>query len=74
MLDVSRTAAANSADRRVDAAALVATDPTGTLADFQDFVGGSRLSSNVSADKVVEWDAAGRGPRRPQLVRRPRRG
>lgn len=60
MLDLSATATANSGTRQADAAALLENDETGVLARFRDLVADSVFSSNVSADKVVEWAAAGR--------------
>lgn len=59
MLDLGATATANNAERRQSADALISADPTGVLAQFRDFVAASVLSSNVTADKVVGWDAAG---------------
>lgn len=57
--DLSATAAGQSADRRAAAAAMVAADATGAIGRFADLVTTSGWSSNVSADKVSVFDAAG---------------
>jgi len=59
MLGLSATAAANSTTRQTESAALISGDPTGTLTRFHAFVADSVFSSNVSADKVIDWDEAG---------------
>lgn len=60
MLGLTATATANSAARQAEAGALLGADPTGALVRFRAFADGSVFSSNVAADKIVEWDAVGK--------------
>lgn len=58
--DLTSTAAANSVVRRADAAARLGRDGSGQLARFRDYVDvESRFTSNVTADKLVMFHAAG---------------
>lgn len=57
--DLSATAAANSADRRASAAPIVEADASGAVRRFADLVSASAWSSNVFADKVSVFNAAG---------------
>jgi hypothetical protein len=59
LLDLTATAAANTGARRAAADAVIAGDGSGRLAALRDLVGGSAMSSNVSADKVMAFDRAG---------------
>lgn len=59
MLDLTVTAAANSAARQDEAADLIADDATGPVGRFHRLVSTSVFSSNVFADKVIAWDEAG---------------
>ena len=56
--DLTATAASNEAARAAAAASAVSADASGRLAEFRELVETSSFSTNVSADKVLEFDRA----------------
>ena len=59
MRDVTATAAANTAARQAAADASITSDTTGVLSALRALVRGSTISTNVSADKLLTYDAEG---------------
>lgn len=51
--------ASHELDLRRRATTAISADPTGRLRDFREFAGRSKWSTNVSADKVIIFNAAG---------------
>ncbi|WP_146084288.1 hypothetical protein [Rathayibacter sp. AY1F6] len=60
MLDLQNLADANQANLRAKAAATIAQDKTGRIAEFHTFLQASQASSNVDAFKLAHFEKIGR--------------